>query len=72
MFQKFKNLSSLIHVYKILCPKVRLCLTNMAGQVNGDEVIIDEEDAKELMFPKGNYEKILGNFRPKFLSALWP
>ncbi|XP_065061420.1 DNA-directed RNA polymerase II subunit RPB4-like [Rhopilema esculentum] len=24
----------------------------MAGQVNGDEVIIDEEDAKELMFPK--------------------
>ena len=26
---------------------------NMAGHQNGEEAIVDEEDAKELMFPKG-------------------
>lgn len=37
-------------------------LRNMAGQQNGDESIVDEEDAKELMFPKGIYLIILNSY----------
>ena len=29
-------------------------MVNMAAQQNGEETIVEEEDAKELMFPKGN------------------